>query len=98
MTRGQEKLGRSLALAIQAIEFDARLTEGQPLEAHLVEDGLGATPRVEVRHPTVERGGFLWLVALVALEPEPAVTYAVPVYRDAIERAVGRVLSMRSAV
>jgi len=96
VTRGQERLGRRLARAIRAIEFDAKLAEGRPIEADLVESGLGGTPRVEVRHPLVERDGFLWLVAIVALEPEPAVTYAVPAYRGAIERAVRRVvLSVR---
>lgn len=93
MTRAQEKLGRRLARAIRAIEFAASLTEEKPLEADLVEEGIGRVPRVEVRHPDVERAGFLWLVALVVLEPEPVVTYAVPVYRAAIEGAVSRVLA-----
>jgi hypothetical protein len=96
VTRAQEKLGRRLARAIRGLEFAAQLTDKKPLEVDLVESGLGRTPRVEVRHPDVERGGFLWLVALVVLEPEPEVTYAVSVYRDAIERAVRRVLAVRS--
>lgn len=97
MTRAQEKLGRRLARAIRGLEFAAALTDKKPLEVDLVESGLGRTPRVEVRHPDVERNGFLWLVALVVLEPEPKITYAVPVYRDAIERAVRRVLAVRRA-
>lgn len=97
MTRGQERLGRRLARAIRGIEFHAALTEGKPVEADVVDGGLAGTPRVEVRHPDVERGGFLWLVAIVVLEPEPAVTYAVPAYRGAIELATRRVLSVRGA-
>ena len=84
-----------MARAIRSIEFAASLTEDEPLEADLVEEGFGYIPRVEVRHPGVERAGFLWLIALVVLEPEPSVAYAVPVYRGAIERALRRVLARR---
>lgn len=97
MTRAQEKLGRALARAIRALEFDARLTDGEPLEADLVEGGVGG-PRVEVRHPRLEhRGGVLWLVAIIVLDPGPAITYAVPAYRQTIELVLGRVLPARAA-
>ena len=84
-----------MARAIRGLEFAASLTDKKPLEVDLVQSGLGQTPRIEVRHPDVERSGFLWLVALVVLEPRPQVTYAEPVYRVAIERAVRRVLAER---
>lgn len=95
MSRAQERLGRRIARAIRGIEYSTRLVDGRRVDADLTEDGLGAVPRVEVRHPDVERNGYLWLVAIVALEPTPKVTYAVPVYREAIERAVQRVLALR---
>lgn len=95
MTRAQERLGRRIARAIRGIEYSTRLVDGRRVDADLTDGGLGVVPRVEVRHPDVERNGYLWLVAIVALEPKPRVTYAVPVYREAIERAVQRVLAIR---
>lgn len=91
MTRGQEKFGRALARAIRSMEFDARLTEGDPLEADVVEGGVGG-PRVEIRHPRLESRGVLWLVAIIALEPAPAISYAVPAYRQTIELVLRLVL------
>lgn len=97
MTRAQERLGRRIARAIRGIEFSTRLVDSRRCDAHLTDGGLGGVPRVEVRHPDVDRGGTLWLVAIVALEPEVEVTYAVPVYRDAIEQTLRRVLAVRRA-
>lgn len=96
MTRGQEKLGRALARAIRSLEFDATLTEREPLEADVVEDGVGG-PCVEVRHPRLESRGVLWLVAIVGFEPAPAITYAVPAYRQTIELVLRRALPARAA-
>lgn len=97
MTRGQEKLGRALARAIRALEFDAQLAEGQPVEPDVIETGLGCVPRVEVRHPLGEGRGALWLVAVIALEPAPSIAYAVPSYRKTIELALARVMEARAA-
>lgn len=96
MTRDQEKIGRSIARAIRAIEFDATLIE-ERLEADVVETGRGHVPRIEVRHPVAEHHGVLWLVAIIAIEPEPAITYAVRAYRRTIELALRSVLSARAA-
>ena len=97
MSRAQERIGRSIARAIRGIEYSTRLIDGRRVDADLTDDRLGAVPRVEVRHPNVERNGFLWLVAIVVLDPAPRVTYAVPVYRAAIKRAVARVLAVQRA-
>ena len=96
MTRGLEKLGRALARAIRSLEFDARLADGEPLEADVVEGGLGG-PRVEIRHPRLESRGVFRLVAVIALEPAPAITYAVPAYRQTIELVLRRALPARAA-
>ena len=93
MSRAQERLGRRLARALSSIEFSAHLVDGRRCVAMATSEGLGAVPRVEVRHPGVERKGHLWLVAIVALEPEPRVSYAVSIYREPIERAVCRILA-----
>lgn len=91
MTREQAELGRALVRAIRSMEFHGRLTEREPTEPH-VERG----PRVEVRHPHVEHGGALWLLASIALAPPPAITYAVPGYRQTFELVL-RALAARAA-
>lgn len=76
MKGAHEAMARRLAAAIRSIKF----------EAEIVDDA-----RIEVRHPDVERGGHLWLVAVVAVESVvPEVTYAESFYRPAIERLVKR--------
>ena len=59
MTRAQERLGRRIARAIRGIEFAPRLVEGKRCEADLTDNGYDGVPRVEVRHPDVERDGYL---------------------------------------
>ena len=82
--------------AFVGIEFSTRLVAGRRVLADFTNDGVRAVDRVEVRHPDLKRDGTHWLVAVVALEPRPKVTYAVPLYREAIERAVQRALAIRS--
>ena len=94
MSRQQERLGRAIARALAALEFDPRVTDCRSVYANEVDEGHGG-PRVEVRHPALVRDGVRWLVALVALEPAPRLTYAVPAYRDAIARTVERVCTSR---
>lgn len=93
MTRAQERLARRIARALRGIEFDVALVSGRRCCALIEANGeVGGGPRVEVRHPDVERRGHQWLVAIVALDPV-CVTYAVPIYRDPIERSVRRVVT-----
>lgn len=99
MTSAQEKLGRRIAKAMLYIEFSARLMDGRRVQiegrevlrrAPYVESTVA---HVEVRHPQVKRDGVQWLVGLIDLEVSPPrLTYGVPVYRDAIERALARVV------
>lgn len=79
-------MGRAIANAMRALEY----------EAELLDDGPGEVARVEVRHPHQLRGGQRLLVGIVELDDDgrrrgARVSYAVPVYRAAIERAAGRV-------
>lgn len=85
----QEKLGRRLLRALSSIEFDARIVERRFLEASIEEHEIGGAC-VRVLHPHVRTPqGGQWLVGLVSLEADPPrLTYAVPLYRDGLERAV----------
>lgn len=92
MTRAQERLARRLARALSGFEFDVTLVSGRRCRALIEADGgVGTGPRVEVRHPEVQRQGHHWLVAIIALDPM-RVAYAVPMYRDSIERVLRRVV------
>src|SRR5690606_20718438 len=87
LNAAQEKLGRRIASAFRALEWNASL----------VSVGIGGA-RVEVRHPTAERDGAKWLVALVTLkEHVPRVTYAVPMYRVAVEKVMASAMERAKA-
>lgn len=82
-----EKRARLIAAAIRAVEFEACLTETRRVMADV--EAVGASgPRIEVRHPVACSYGVQLLVAVVSLTGAPEVTYALPAYRDAIERTV----------
>lgn len=91
MTSAQEKLGRALAAAMRALTFNARVTGAAQLDADVASTGVGGA-RVEVRHPFAQAHGMPMLVAIVSLETRPPrVTYALEMYRDAVERTVAKV-------
>lgn len=84
-------LGRRIAASLRYCMFDTKATAAAKLEADVATHGIGGA-RVEVRHPSVEANGAKWLVGLISLEgTRPRLVYAVPLYRDAIERAVQRI-------